>query len=172
MSRNATKRHDLALFASHFRNRVALKKRTTTARESRYFRRIWARHKTGWHVTIRDSQSRLACVGWRLCVQPTAIAPYHPIRVARLGSWLKARAKSNARVPKVARRRTRLRSGGLGEPPLYRSADPATCLDRARAIWARSRARSHWCLWAPPIEHQPRAICIVSHPVDIRCECA
>ena len=37
----------------------------------------------------RHDQSRLACVGWRLRVQPTAIAPYHPIRVARLGSWLK-----------------------------------------------------------------------------------
>ena len=69
---------------------------------------------TSQHRMARHDQSRLACVGWRLCVQPTAIAPYHPIRVARLGSWLKARAKSSARVPKVARRRTRLRSWGAG----------------------------------------------------------
>ena len=40
----------------------------------------------------RHDQSRVACVGWRLCVQPTAIAPYHPIRVARLGSWLGVQA--------------------------------------------------------------------------------
>ena len=57
------------------------------------------------HRMARHDQSRLACVGWRLCVQPTAIAPYHPIRVASLGRLLEARAKSSARVPKVARRR-------------------------------------------------------------------
>ena len=45
----------------------------------------------------------------------------HKRRNSSSGSWLKARAKSSARVPKVARCRTRLRSGGLGEPPLHRS---------------------------------------------------
>ena len=80
---------------------------------------------TSQHRLVRHDQKRLACVGWRLYVQPTAIAPYHPIRLARLGSCLNARARSSARVPKVAWRRTRLRSGGLGEPPLHRSADPA-----------------------------------------------
>ena len=91
--------------------------------------RIWVRHNTGWHVTI--SGVWFAC-GWRLRVQPTAIAPYHPIRVARLDSWLKARARSSARVLKVAWRRKRLRSGGLGEPPVHRSADP-TDLSRPRS---------------------------------------
>ena len=62
----------------------------------------------------RHDQSRVACVGWRSSDLPTAIAPRHPIRVARLGSWHKARAKPSARVPKVARRRPRLRSWGAG----------------------------------------------------------
>ena len=62
----------------------------------------------------RHDQSRLACVGWRSSDLPTAIAPRHPIRVARLGSWHKARAKPSGCVPKVARRRTRLRSWGAG----------------------------------------------------------
>ena len=81
---------------------------------------------TTQHRMARHDQSRVACVGWRLCVQPTAIAPYHPICVARLGSWLKARAKSSARIPKVARRRTRLRSWGAGRavtPPRCRPDD-------------------------------------------------
>ena len=62
----------------------------------------------------RHDQSRFVCVGWRSGDLPTDIAPRHPIRVARLGSWLKARAKPSARVPKVARRRTRIRSWGAG----------------------------------------------------------
>ena len=60
---------------------------------------------TSQHRMARHDQSRLACVGWRLCVQPTVIDSCHPIRVARLDSWLKARAKSSVRVLKVARRR-------------------------------------------------------------------
>ena len=69
---------------------------------------------TSQHRMARHDQSRVACVGWRSSDLPTAIAPRHPIRVARLGSWHKARAKPSARVPKVARRRTRLRSWGAG----------------------------------------------------------
>ena len=70
---------------------------------------------TSQHRMARHDQSRAACVGWRSSDLPMAIAPYHTIRVARLGSsWLKVRAKSSARVPKVARRRTRLRSWGAG----------------------------------------------------------
>ena len=95
-----------------------------------------ASHVGYGYVTTQDGTSRsvlsfffLRACGWRLRVQPTAIAPYHPIRVARLDSWLKARARSSARVLKVAWRRKRLRSGGLGEPPLHRSADPT---DRSR----------------------------------------
>ena len=51
----------------------------------------------------RHDQSRLACVGWRSSdlPRPTAIAPRHPIRVARLGSWLKARAKSSGAVQRA-----------------------------------------------------------------------
>ena len=41
----------------------------------------------------RKGEKNRPGVGWRLCVQPTAIAPYHPIRVARLRGWLNARAK-------------------------------------------------------------------------------
>ena len=82
-----------------------------TARDPRYFS---VDTGTSQHRMARHDQSRLACVGWRSSDLPTAIAPRHPIRVARLGSWLKARAKSSARVPKVARRRTRLRSWGAG----------------------------------------------------------
>ena len=130
------------------------------------FRRIWVRHKTGWHVTTRAAW--LASVGDRaICPRPLlraipsvsrtlhcapvgqggppgpdwlaisfgfwsgralatgtawaglCLIHHHPIRFARLGSWLKARAKSSARVPKVAtrvpkvaRRRKRLRSWG------------------------------------------------------------
>ena len=69
--------------------------------------RLWRRTRA-WHGRLclpqhrmaRHDQSRLACVGWMLCVQLTAIAPYHPIYDARLYSWLKARAKSSARVPR------------------------------------------------------------------------
>ena len=43
---------------------------------------------TSQHRMARHDQSRVACVGWRLCVKPTAISPRHPIRAARLGSWL------------------------------------------------------------------------------------
>ena len=81
-----------------------------TARDPRYF--LQDMGGTSQHRMARHRQSRVACVGWRLCVQPTAIAPCRPMRVARLGSWLEAHAKSSARVPKVARRRTRLRSWG------------------------------------------------------------
>ena len=56
---------------------------------------------TSQHRMARHDQSRLACVGWRSCDLPTAIAPRHPIRVARLGSWLKARAKSSARAQRA-----------------------------------------------------------------------
>ena len=38
---------------------------------------------TSQHRMKRHDQSRLACVGRGLCVQPTAIPPYHAIRVAR-----------------------------------------------------------------------------------------
>ena len=82
-----------------------------TARDLRYFSQDTG---TSQHRMARHDQSRLACVGWRSSDLPTAIAPRHPIRVARLGSWHKARAKPSARVPKVARRRTRLRSWGAG----------------------------------------------------------
>ena len=82
-----------------------------TARDLRYFSQDMG---TSQHRMARHDQSRVACVGWRSSDLPTAIAPRHPIRVARLGSWHKARAKPSARVPKVARRRTRLRSWGAG----------------------------------------------------------
>ena len=82
-----------------------------TARDLRYFSQDTG---TSQHRMARHDQSRVACVGWRSSDLPTAIAPRHPIRVARLGSWHKARAKPSARVPKVARRRTRLRSWGAG----------------------------------------------------------
>ena len=82
-----------------------------TARDLRYFS---VDTGTSQHRMARHDQSRVACVGWRSSDLPTAIAPRHPIRVARLGSWLKDRAKPSARVPKVARRRTRLRSWGAG----------------------------------------------------------
>ena len=143
----------------------------STARDLRYFSRDMG---TSQHRMARHDQSRLACVGWRLCVQPTAIAPYHPIRVARLSSWLKARAKSSARVPKVARRRTNTPTilGGWAsrdftEVPTRRPA--STELEPSEPDRAPDLIGA---LWAPPIEHQSRAICIVSHRVDIRCECA
>ena len=58
----------------------------TTARDLRYF--SVEDMGTSQHRMARHDQSRAACVGWRLCVQPTVIAPYHTIRLARLGSWL------------------------------------------------------------------------------------
>ena len=81
---------------------------------------------TSQHRMARHDQSRLACVGWRSSDLSTAIASRHPIRATRLHSLLKARVGLSQRAPKVAWRRTRLRSGGLGEPPLHRSADPTT----------------------------------------------
>ena len=92
------------------------------------------------YVTTQDGTSRsvlsfffLRACGWRLRVQPTAIAPYHPIRVARLDSWLKARARSSARVLKVAWRRNRLRSGGWANRHFTEAPTRPTGLDRGRA---------------------------------------
>lgn len=92
------------------------------------------------YVTTQDGTSRsvafwfiLLARGWRLRVQPTAIAPYHPIRVARLDSWLKARARSSARVLKVAWRRNRLRSGGWANRHFTEAPTRPTGLDRGRA---------------------------------------
>ena len=39
---------------------------------------------TSQHRMACHDQRCLDCAGWRLYVQSTAIAPYHPIRVARL----------------------------------------------------------------------------------------
>ena len=54
--------------------------------------------------------------------------PYHSIRVAHHAahsrSLLKVRVRLSQRARKVGWRRTRLRSGGLGEPPFHRSAGP------------------------------------------------
>ena len=68
---------------------------TDTARDLRYFSQDTG---TSQQRMARHDQSRVACVGWSSSDLPTAIAPHHPIRVARLGSCLKARAKSSARV--------------------------------------------------------------------------
>jgi len=75
---------------------------TATARDLRYFS---VDAGTSQHKMARHDRSRVACVGWRSSDLPTAIAPRHPIRVARLGSWHNKarRAKPSARVPKVAR---------------------------------------------------------------------
>ena len=66
---------------------VAWHKTADTARDLRYFS---VDTGTSQHRMARHDQSRGACVAWRLLVQPTVMAPYHPIRVARLGSGLKA----------------------------------------------------------------------------------
>ena len=77
------------------------------------FRWIRIRHNTGWHVTIRVAW--LASVGDRaICPQPLLRAIPSVSRAWVVGLKLKARAKSSARVPKVARRRTRLRPWGAG----------------------------------------------------------
>jgi hypothetical protein len=150
--------------------------RATQARTARDLRYFSVDTGTSQHRMARHDQSRVACVGWRSSDLPTAIDPRHPIRVARLGSWLKARAKPSARVPKVARRRTRLRSWGAGRAVTSPKRRPDD-LPRPRSSHLSQIARQislvPWApMWAPHIEHQPRAICIVSHRVDIRCECA
>ena len=61
---------------------------------------------TSQHRMARHDQSRVACVGWRSSDLPTAIAPRHPIRVTRLGSWHKAR--ENAQLPFTATHRLRV----------------------------------------------------------------
>ena len=65
------------------------RRRRPTARDLRYFPQDMgtSQHRMARH----DQRGRVvACVRWRWCVQPTAIAPCRPIRVARLvGSWLK-----------------------------------------------------------------------------------
>ena len=128
---------------------------------------------TSQHRMARHDQSRVACVGCRLCVQPTAIAPYHPIRVARLGSWLKARAKSSARVPKVARRRTRLRPWGAGRAVTSPECRPDD-LPRPRSSHLSQMARQISLVHMMGAAHRTPTTCHLhrfassGHPVRVR----